>query len=110
MGDSHPDVGQSLHGLAGIFAKQRRPDEAKKLYEQAINILKSSLGSSHPDVAIATENFEYFQKFQTNTEQEKFAVIEKPDETGATTAAKGGWAILGLGLVTTAAYYFLKKQ
>lgn len=34
----HPDVGESLNNLAGLYYDQRRPAEAEELYRRALEI------------------------------------------------------------------------
>lgn len=123
LGDTHPgfsffsfafvylcfsDVGESLHSIAKIYAKQRKVAEAAQFFEECLKIYKSRLGASHHKVAQVTEDLEFFQKHQSNPDQNNFAVINTESEASSA-ATKSGWALLGIGVITTAAYYFLKK-
>jgi hypothetical protein len=97
-----------MHSIAKIYAKQRKVEEATVFFEECLKIFKTRLGASHPKVTLLSEDYEFFQKHQSNPDQNNFAVISTDtDNTSATT--KSGWALLGIGVITTAAYYFLKK-
>jgi len=108
LGESHPDVALSLYRLARIHVIKRRIPEARKSFEDSLTILTTRLGSNHPDAQLVQTEFDYFQKFQENSDDKQRALIEKPDDMpGATT---GGWAVVALGVLTTGAYFFFKNR
>ena len=53
-----------LNNLAGLLQSQGKYDEAKPLYEEAIGILKRSLGGDHPQVAVGLNNLALLLKAQ----------------------------------------------
>src|SRR5262249_25987632 len=56
LGPDHPDVGQSLNNLAGIYRAQGRYGEAEPLLERTIAIFEKALGSDHPNVGASLNN------------------------------------------------------
>ncbi|MBD2429177.1 tetratricopeptide repeat protein [Phormidium sp. FACHB-1136] len=56
LGDSHPDVAQSLNNLAELYRSQGRYKEAETLFQQALAIRREQLSDSHPDVAQSLNN------------------------------------------------------
>ena len=52
----HPDIANSLHNLAGVFAKQGRYTEAEALYKEALTSRRASLPADHPDIAMSLDN------------------------------------------------------
>ncbi len=57
LGPEHPQVAQSLNGLAHLYGVQGKQAEAKSLYQRALAIYKRTLGLDHPDAAIITKNY-----------------------------------------------------
>ncbi|ELS03565.1 tetratricopeptide repeat protein [Xenococcus sp. PCC 7305] len=57
LGEKHPDVANSLNGLAGLYQKQRKYTEAEHLYLQALEIVEKALGKDHPNTQIVRENY-----------------------------------------------------
>ncbi len=51
LGESHPDVAQSLNSLAALYHAQAYYSTAEPLYRRALEIRETTLGESHPDVA-----------------------------------------------------------
>jgi len=50
LGRDHPDVAESLSGLAGVLSL-KRSDEAAALARRSLSIREKALGENHPDVA-----------------------------------------------------------
>ncbi|HMB28776.1 MAG TPA: tetratricopeptide repeat protein, partial [Blastocatellia bacterium] len=50
LGRDHPDVAESLSGLAGVLSL-KRIDEAAALARRSLSIREKALGENHPDVA-----------------------------------------------------------
>ncbi len=50
LGREHPDVAESLTGLAGVLSL-RRIDEAERLARRSLSVREKALGENHPDVA-----------------------------------------------------------
>jgi tetratricopeptide (TPR) repeat protein len=50
LGREHPDVAESLSGLAGALSL-KRIEEAERLARRSLGIREKSLGENHPDVA-----------------------------------------------------------
>ncbi|MEC4805322.1 MAG: CHAT domain-containing tetratricopeptide repeat protein, partial [Jaaginema sp. PMC 1080.18] len=51
LGNNHPNVANSLNGLAELYRNMGNYREAKSLYQRAIAIYEQRLGNNHPDVA-----------------------------------------------------------
>ncbi len=56
LGDSHPDVAQSLNNLAELYRAMGRYEEALPRFQDALTMRKKHLGDSHPDVATSLNN------------------------------------------------------
>ena len=56
LGESNRDVAISLNNLGLLYADQRRPDQAKSYYEQALLIQKSLFGEINLDIATTLNN------------------------------------------------------
>ncbi len=50
-GMDHPNVADSLLGLALLYSQQKKYEQAEPLFQRALSIREQSLGSEHPDVA-----------------------------------------------------------
>ncbi len=50
LGREHPDVAESLSGLAGVLSL-KRIDEAERLAKRSLSVREKALGGNHPDVA-----------------------------------------------------------
>jgi tetratricopeptide (TPR) repeat protein len=50
LGRDHPDVAESLSGLAGVLSL-KRIDEAAALARRSLSVREKALGENHPDVA-----------------------------------------------------------
>ena len=57
LGPEHPNVGQGLNNLAGLYRTQGRYTEAEPLYKRALGIVEKALGPEHPHVAQGLENY-----------------------------------------------------
>ncbi len=57
LGPDHPDVGESLNNLAGLYESQGRYEAAEPLYKRALVMLEKALGPEHPNVAKPLENY-----------------------------------------------------
>ena len=42
-------MGTTLKNLAELYRSQGRTEEAKPLYQRAVNIMETALGKDHPD-------------------------------------------------------------
>ena len=51
LGPDHPDVAQSLNGLAALYKAEGRYADAEPLYKRCLAIREKALGPDHPDVA-----------------------------------------------------------
>ena len=58
LGENHPDYARSLNNLAGLYDSQGRYDEAKSLYQQALEICDRTLGTNHPNTVTVRKNLE----------------------------------------------------
>jgi CHAT domain-containing protein/Tfp pilus assembly protein PilF len=56
LGPEHPDVAQSLHGLAVICHVNSDYAKAEQLYQRALAIREKTLGPEHPSVATSLNN------------------------------------------------------
>ena len=56
LGESNRDVAITLNNLGLLYADQRRPDQAKSYYEQALLIQKSLFGEINLDIATTLNN------------------------------------------------------
>jgi class 3 adenylate cyclase/tetratricopeptide (TPR) repeat protein len=57
LGPDHPDVAQSLDGLAVVYWREGRYVEAEPLYSRALAIREKALGSDDLDVAASLSSF-----------------------------------------------------
>ncbi|MBD2627708.1 tetratricopeptide repeat protein [Anabaena variabilis FACHB-164] len=64
LGESHPDIANSLNNLALLYGSQGRYTEAESLHLQALQLRKHLLGESHPDVANSLNNLALLYGFQ----------------------------------------------
>ena len=71
FGPDHPDVANSLIGLAVLYSEQGKYAEAEPLYQRALRIQEQTLGPDHPDVAYPLLNLASLYK-----EQGKYAEAE----------------------------------
>jgi Tetratricopeptide repeat len=56
LGDSHPDVALTMNNLALLYMAGGKCGEARLYLEQAAQILKASLGASHPSTRAIRDN------------------------------------------------------
>ncbi len=56
LGRDHPDVAQSLNGLAVLYSNMGNYSEAEPLYQRSLAIKEQTLGSDHPSVATSLNN------------------------------------------------------
>jgi len=56
LGAEHPQVAQSLNGLAILYATQGNYGQAESLYQRALRIGEQALGAEHPQVARPIHN------------------------------------------------------
>jgi len=56
LGPDHPDVGETLLDLAGIYNELCQRELAEPLYQRALAIKEKALGPDHPDVATILED------------------------------------------------------
>ncbi len=56
LGADHPDVADSIRGLAVVYWHQGRYAEAEPLAERALAIRERALGPDHPDVSTSLNN------------------------------------------------------
>jgi tetratricopeptide (TPR) repeat protein len=89
LGPDHPDVAQSLNGLAELYRAQGRYAEAEPLFKRALAIFEKALGPDHPDVAQSLNGLaELYRAQGRSAEAEPFfkralAIFEKalgPDQ------------------------------
>eukprot|EP01117_Protostelium_nocturnum_P009973 TRINITY_DN3553_c0_g2_i1.p1 TRINITY_DN3553_c0_g2~~TRINITY_DN3553_c0_g2_i1.p1 ORF type:complete len:376 (+),score=97.10 TRINITY_DN3553_c0_g2_i1:67-1128(+) len=57
LGSRHESVGKILMNIAEIKWEEGNEKESRRLYHEAINILKSAIGESHPYVAQVQQKF-----------------------------------------------------
>ena len=58
LGSDHPDVAKSLNNLANLYSDQGRYEQAKPLYQQALQIATQKLGEKHPNTLNILSNFQ----------------------------------------------------
>jgi len=76
LGPDHPDVGASLHDLAGLYSELCQRELAEPLYQRALAIKEKALGSDHPDVAVILEDMvSLYRKFVH--EQEAAPLVQR---------------------------------
>lgn len=56
FGPGHPEVAQTLNGLAIAVAQQGRDEEAEELFRHSLEIREETLGPGHPQVAQSLNN------------------------------------------------------
>jgi len=56
LGNSHPDVAQSLNSLACLYQDQGKYELAEKNFANALHIREMVLGERHPDVGMSLNN------------------------------------------------------
>ena len=56
LGPEHPDVGQTLSGLALLYRTQGQYEQAEPLFQQALSIAEKALGPKHPNLAASFNN------------------------------------------------------
>jgi tetratricopeptide (TPR) repeat protein len=56
LGETHPNVAIGINNLARLYEDMGRVAEALPLIEEALAILKTSLGPDHPTTAKLQEN------------------------------------------------------
>ena len=66
LGESNRDVAITLNNLGLLYADQRRPDQAKSHYEQALLIQKSLFGETNLDIATTLNNLALLFYSQNN--------------------------------------------
>ncbi|UCJ13314.1 MAG: tetratricopeptide repeat protein [Phormidium sp. PBR-2020] len=66
LGETHPDVAQSLNNLARLYWNQGNPSAAEPLLRRALDIWETSLGESHLDVAQSLNNLAQLYREQRN--------------------------------------------
>ena len=66
LGPDHPDVGESLSNLAGLYEDEGDYAKALPLYQRAIAIREKSLGPNHPVVATRINNLAAMYEGQGN--------------------------------------------
>jgi tetratricopeptide (TPR) repeat protein len=64
LGRDHPDVANSLYGLAVLYRNQGRYADAEPLFQRALAIQEKALGRDHPDVATFLNNLASMYKSQ----------------------------------------------
>jgi tetratricopeptide (TPR) repeat protein len=64
LGPEHPNVGMSLHNLAGLRVAQGRYTEAEPLYRRALAIQEKALGPEHPHTATIRDNLAELKEMQ----------------------------------------------
>jgi Tetratricopeptide repeat len=56
LGESHPDVAVTMNNLVLLYVAWGKSDEARLYLQQAVQILKTSLGASHPTTRAVRAN------------------------------------------------------
>jgi tetratricopeptide (TPR) repeat protein len=56
FGNEHPEVSNSLLGLASVLAAEGKLDEAETMYREVVAIRRKLLGNEHPELANALNN------------------------------------------------------
>ena len=51
LGDTHPDVAQSLHNIANLYVAQGRLEEAEPLLSKVLNFFEMNFDENHPSIA-----------------------------------------------------------
>ena len=72
LGPEHPDTAQTLGNLALLYHDQGKFELAVPLYEQALAIYESALGTDHPRTVNVRNNYADLQeKMKQKTEIER---------------------------------------
>ncbi|MEO1146845.1 MAG: CHAT domain-containing protein, partial [Cyanobacteria bacterium J06638_22] len=66
LGDTHPDVAQSLNNLAVLYQSQGNYAAAEPLYQRSLSIYETVLGDTHPGVAQSLNNLARLYQDQGN--------------------------------------------
>ena len=61
MGTNDPHEASPLNGLAHLFLKQGKTEQAESLYQQALRIQEEALGEHHPELAQTLHDLALFQ-------------------------------------------------
>src|SRR3954464_6468067 len=64
LGDTHPDLANTLNNLAIVAERTGRPADAEKYYRRAVAIASASLPVDDPMVAASRQNLEEFCRAQ----------------------------------------------
>jgi tetratricopeptide (TPR) repeat protein len=56
LSPDHPDTLRSMNNLAGSYLAAGRTQEAVKLYEETLQLIKAKLGPDHPDTLTSMNN------------------------------------------------------
>jgi tetratricopeptide (TPR) repeat protein len=67
----HPDVANSLNGLASLYSAQGEYEQAEQLSKRALYIQEQALGPNHPDVVSSLEALADLYSYQGKDEQAK---------------------------------------
>ena len=71
LGLAHPDVANTLNGLAVVCDNLGRPDEAEFLYRRALGIARRTLEPGHPYIVTSLENLSSLYRVQGKPEKIK---------------------------------------
>jgi len=55
-GEGQPNYAIRLDNLAGVLAIQGKPEKARPLYEQALEIFRATLPPNHPHIGMVEEH------------------------------------------------------
>ena len=87
LGPDHPDVANSLNGLASLLDDTNRRTEAEPLFRRALAIREKSLGPDHPSVANSLNNLAKLL-YESNRRPEAEPLFRR-----ALTSGKRAWAL-----------------
>ncbi|MEM6252881.1 MAG: CHAT domain-containing protein [Cyanobacteria bacterium P01_D01_bin.156] len=68
LGESHPDVANSLNNLAFLYQNQGNYSAAESLHQRALQIRETALGENYPDVANSLNNLAELYRVQDDSD------------------------------------------
>jgi len=78
LGPEHPDIAESLYGLAKLSQHQEKYERAESLYQRALAIRAKRLGLTHPDTQETRRDYAVFLRVVGRDAEA--AVVEKSNE------------------------------
>lgn len=76
LGETHPDVANSVNNLAGLYYFQGHYEEAEVLFLKALAMRKQLLDKAHPDIAISLNDLAMLYLSQKRYEEAEALFLE----------------------------------